>query len=70
MAFDAKLLRTKLKEAGKTQEALAKEVNKNKRTMSRWLSGENPPSDKNLKALANALGCTPQEFDPSFYRRG
>jgi len=70
MAFDAKLLRTKLKEAGKTQEVLAKEVNKNKRTMSRWLNGENPPSDKNLKALANALSCTPQEFDPSFTGEG
>ncbi len=70
MAFDAKLLRAKLKEAGKTQEVLAKEVNKNKRTMSRWLSGENPPSDKNLKALAKALSCAPQEFDPSFTGEG
>ncbi|AXI46342.1 hypothetical protein C1J03_10085 [Sulfitobacter sp. SK012] len=70
MAFDAKLLRTKLKEAGKTQAALAKEVNTDKRTMSRWVSGENPPSDKNLTALANALGCTPEEFDPIFTGEG
>ncbi|TDL84591.1 helix-turn-helix domain-containing protein [Meridianimarinicoccus aquatilis] len=70
MAFDAKLLETKRKAAGKTQAALAKEVNRDKRTMSRWVSGENKPSEENLTALANALGCTPQEFDPSFTGEG
>ncbi|RYH06527.1 helix-turn-helix transcriptional regulator [Tropicimonas sp. IMCC6043] len=66
MPFKPDLLREKLKAAGKTQSFLAKKTNRTERTVSRWLNGKNPPKDKDLKKIADALGCTPQEFDPNF----
>lgn len=66
MAFKAELLRTKLKEAGKSRSFLARQTGKTERTVSRWLNGGNPPKGKDLQRIAEVLGCTPQDFDPSF----
>lgn len=66
MPFKPDLLRKELKAAGKTQSFLAAAVGVRPRTVSRWLKGDNPPKDKDLKKIADVLGCTPQEFDPNF----
>ncbi|UWQ39930.1 helix-turn-helix domain-containing protein [Leisingera aquaemixtae] len=70
MAFKADLLRKKLNEEGKTRDELAKATNKNKRTVSRWLAGENPPKPTDLEAIARVLNCSPQDFDPFFSDMG
>ncbi|WP_197474270.1 helix-turn-helix domain-containing protein [Rhodobacter xanthinilyticus] len=71
MAFKAELLKKKLKEEGKTRDELVADLKKqgcprHKRTVSRWLAGDNPPKAKDLEALARALNCKPQDFDPFF----
>lgn len=71
MAFKAELLRNKYKEQGKTIDDLVEGLKeakhpKHKRTVSRWLAGENPPKAKDLEALAKVLNCKPQDFDPFF----
>ncbi|EYD74064.1 hypothetical protein Rumeso_04435 [Rubellimicrobium mesophilum DSM 19309] len=70
MAFKAELLRTKLKEAGKSRSFLARQTGKTERTVSRWLNGGNPPKSKDLPRIAEVLGCKPQDFDPSFAEDG
>lgn len=66
MAFKAELLREKLQEEGKTRADLARATRRNVRTVSRWLRGENAPKAKDLEAIAQALDCRPQDFDPFF----
>ena len=66
MAFKSKLLKAKLKEAGKNRDFLANLINVDKRTVSRWLNDKNAPKSSDLEKIAKALGCTPQDFDPSF----
>lgn len=70
MTFKAELLHKKLKEQRKNREYLAKATKRNVRTVSRWLSGENPPKSKDLEAIARALNCKPQDFDPFFADEG
>lgn len=70
MAFKAELLRKKLKEEGKSREELAAAIKKHKRTVSRWLAGDNPPKAKDLEAIARVLNCKPQDFDPFFADMG
>ncbi len=71
MAFKAELLKKKLNEEGKTRDELVADLKKqgcprHKRTVSRWLAGTNPPKPKDLEAIARALHCKPQDFDPFF----
>ncbi|MFW2590175.1 helix-turn-helix domain-containing protein [Sagittula sp. SSi028] len=71
MAFKAELLKKKLKEENKTRDELVEDLKKqgclrHKRTVSRWLAGTNPPKPKDLEAIARALHCKPQDFDPFF----
>jgi transcriptional regulator with XRE-family HTH domain len=66
MAYKSELLRAKLKEVGRTQSFLAELTGVQVRTVSRWLNGKNPPKSSDLEKIAKALGCTPQDFDPSF----
>lgn len=70
MAFKSELLRTKLKEAGKTRRFLAELTGKTERNVSRWLNGGHPPKSSDLEKIAWALGCTPQDFDPSLADEG
>ncbi|WP_183073587.1 helix-turn-helix domain-containing protein, partial [Roseinatronobacter ekhonensis] len=62
MAFKAELLRKKLKEEGKKRADLAAATRRNVRTVSRWLTGENPPKTKDLEAISRVLNCRPQDF--------
>lgn len=66
MAFQAELLKEKLKAEGKSRDELAAVLKKHKRTVSRWLAGTNPPKPKDLEAIARILNCKPQDFDPFF----
>jgi transcriptional regulator with XRE-family HTH domain len=66
MAFNAELLRKKLKAEGTSRDELAAKLKKHKRTVSRWLAGTNPPKPKDLEAIARVLNCKPQDFDPFF----
>ena len=75
MAFKAELLKKKLKEEGKTRDELVADLKKqgcpkHKRTVSRWLAGDNPPKAKDLEGIARALNCKPQDFDPFFADMG
>ncbi len=70
MAFQAELLKKKLKAEGKSRGELAAELKKHKRTVSRWLAGTNPPKPKDLEAIAHVLNCKPQDFDPFFADMG
>lgn len=66
MAFNADLLKKKLKEEGKSRNELAAAIKKHKRTIHRWLDGTNPPKPKDLEAIARVLNCEPKYFDPFF----
>ncbi|MXO72995.1 helix-turn-helix domain-containing protein [Alteraurantiacibacter buctensis] len=70
MAFNAALLRKKLKEEGRTRAFLAELTGKNERTVSRWLNGGNSPKTKDLEKIATALNCRPQDFDPRYADEG
>jgi transcriptional regulator with XRE-family HTH domain len=70
MAFKAELLKKKLREEGKSQEELAAALKKHRRTVSRWLAGNNPPKQKDIEAVARFLNCKPQDFDPFFADMG
>lgn len=70
MAFKSELLRAKLKEVGKNRRFLAELTDVKERTVSRWLNDKNPPKSSDLEKIAKALGCTPQDFDPSFADEG
>lgn len=70
MAFSAELLRKKLKDEGKRRADLAAATNRHVRTVSRWLTGENPPKPKDLESIARALDCMPQDFDPHYAGEG
>lgn len=70
MAFKAELLKKKLKEEGKGRNEIAAAVNRDKRTVSRWLAGTNAPKPKDLEKIARALNCRPQDFDPFFAGEG
>ena len=70
MAFKSELLRAKLKEAGKTRRFLAELTGVTERNVSRWLNHKHSPKSSDLEKIAKALGCTPQDFDPSFADEG
>ena len=70
MAFNAELLKKKLKEEGKGRDEIAAAVGKDKRTVSRWLAGTNAPKSKDLETIARTLNCRPQDFDPFFADKG
>ena len=55
MAFKAELLKKKLREEGKSQEELAMALKKHRRTVSRWIAGNNPPKPKDVEAIARPV---------------
>jgi len=70
MTFDPKKLKELLAERGITNRDLADRLAMNRRQVSRWISGENPPTEKNKQKIAEVLGCDAAVFDPSFSNEG
>jgi transcriptional regulator with XRE-family HTH domain len=66
MAFDKNQYRQSMKAAGVTQKQLAKVLNKDLRTISRWLDPKLPIKSDFVGDLCLAIGALPTEFDPDW----
>lgn len=66
MAFDKNQYRKAMKAAGITQKQLAKVLNKDLRTISRWLDPKVPIKSEIVGDLCLAIGALPTEFDPDW----
>ena len=66
MAFDKNQYRKAMKVAGVTQKQLAKVLNKDLRTISRWLDPKLPIKSDFVGDLCLAIGALPTEFDPDW----
>lgn len=66
MAFKAELFREKMKACGVSQKQLADKTKCDVRSISRWANGHQVPKPVSILKLAEALGCSPRDFDPDF----
>jgi|GEM_PF-2202207 len=66
MPFDRKKLKYLMQSRGITQVALAHATGKETRTISRWLSGNNVPKERDILRIASLLKCEPVEFFKNF----
>lgn len=66
MAFKSELLLHKITMMRISQVRLASMLGVTPRTINRWLRGDQPPKNSHIKALANALHCRPEDFDPRY----
>lgn len=66
MPFDRKKLKHLMKSRGITQVTLAQATGKETRTVSRWLSGNNVPKERDILRIASLLQCEPVEFYKNF----
>lgn len=66
MPFDRKKLRDLMQSRGITQVTLAQATGKQARTVSRWLSGNNVPKERDILRIASLLQCQPVEFYKNF----
>ena len=66
MAFDKNQYRKAMKVAGVTQKQLAEVLNKDLRTISRWLDPKLPIKSDFVGDLCLAIGALPTEFDPDW----
>ncbi|WP_010337658.1 helix-turn-helix domain-containing protein [Sphingobium yanoikuyae] len=66
MAFKAELFREKMKACGVSQKQLAEKTPFDVRSISRWANGHQVPKLASILKLAEALGCSPRDFDPDF----
>ena len=66
MAFKAELFREKMKACGVSQKQLAESTPFDVRSISRWANGHQIPKTASILTLAEALGCSPKDFDPDF----
>lgn len=66
MAFKAELLREKMKACGVSQKHLAERTEFDVRSISRWANDRQIPKTASILKLAEALGCSPRDFDPDF----
>lgn len=66
MAFKAELFRERTKACGVSQKRLAEITEIDVRSISRWANGHQTPKNASILKLAEALGCSPRDFDPDF----
>ncbi len=66
MAFKAELFRKKMKACGASQKQLSEKIQCDVRSVSRWANGHQIPKSASIVKLAEALGCSPKDFDPDF----
>lgn len=66
MALNREKLKELMKLRGVTQKNIKDATGKEARTVSRWLSGENVPKDRDVRVIAALLKCEPIEFYKNF----
>lgn len=66
MALDREKLKILMKSRGVTQKKIKEATGKDARTVSRWLSGNNIPKDRDLRIIADLLQCEPVAFYKNF----